>query len=91
MFSTIALLVAATPAPAAVPTGPFDALTANYHVKTGQYCIRSGWRTATWQTGRLVRAGECAKIDQWRARGLTFDSVEAARAKAARGVNVAAR
>ncbi|MES2338986.1 MAG: hypothetical protein V4537_12890 [Pseudomonadota bacterium] len=81
MFTTIALLAAAavaSPSPATkVPVQSFAPLTATHNLRTGSLCIRSGWGTATHETGRLVRRGECASANDWRRRGLSFDTVPA--------------
>ena len=76
MLTMITLLAAVTaPTPAAHKAGPFDPLTATYRSATGRYCIRSGWQTATRQSGQLIRAGECRTAYEWRRRGIEFARV----------------
>lgn len=86
-----ATLLAASAAPAAAREGGFGALTAGYNPASGEYCVRTGWSSATWQTGRRIRAGECRIAAEWRRRGLAFDAVSTPRPPAAPAEHLAAR
>ena len=80
MISTALALLAATMATSAVPTTAppagagkgYGPLTATYTSARGTYCVRSGWISASFQTGRHVRAGDCGTSTDWRRRGVEF-------------------
>ena len=75
MFTAAAIaatLFAASVTPATAKKGAYAELTARFSPATGQYCIRSGWASATGQTRRTVRAGECRTSSEWLKRGLAF-------------------
>lgn len=77
MLTTILTALAATvAAPTAQPA--HGQLTATYRPTLGTYCVRSGWRTASFALGRPVRAGECRNAAGWRRRGLEFQPARTA-------------
>ncbi len=87
LTTTLAILVASVTPPAAggAPIAataalPFSAaVTATYRPASRQFCIRDGAMTATLATQRPVTAGECRSAQEWRLRGIHFDTPGAAR------------